>query len=103
MLKFTKAVAEKMLGDVPQEMWFWCSDGRALKNLPELEVALREMSEETFRCHADESKSDFSNWARDVIGDQKLARDLRKSTTQAQAARSVANRIAWLRGKMAIV
>ena len=99
MVKITRTVAEERLADVPQVKWFWCSDGRELKSLPELETALKEMSEETFRYHSKETKSDFSNWVRDVIGDEKLARDLRKSTTQTQAAKSVADRIAWLKGK----
>jgi len=100
MVKFTRAVAQRMLGNVPQDKQFWCSDGRVLKSLPELEVALREMSEETFRNHSSEVKSDFSIWVNDVIGDEKLANDLRKSTTRAQAAKNVASRIGWLRGKM---
>ena len=37
---------------------------------------------------------------RDVIGDEKLARDLLKSGTPAQSARSVAERINWLKSKM---
>ena len=99
MVRITKTVAEKLLADVPREKRFWCSDGRALRNLPELETVLKGMSEETFRYHSKETKSDFSNWVHDVIGDEKLARDLRKSTTQTQAAKSVADRIAWLKGK----
>jgi len=55
------------------------------------------MSEETFRYHSSEIKSDFRNWIYDVIGDEKLSSDLGKSTTQAQAATSyVGNRVAWL-------
>jgi len=45
-------------------------------------------------------KNDFSNWVRDVIGDEKLSRDLQKSTTQAQAAKSVADRVTWLKSKI---
>jgi hypothetical protein len=99
VVRITKSVAEKRLGDVEPEKQFWCHDGRYLKNLPELGAALEQMTEETFRYHANETKSDFSNWVRDVIGDEKLFRDLRRSTTRAQAARSVAERIAWLGGK----
>jgi len=99
MVRITKSVAEKRLGDVSKEEQFWCHDGRYLKNLQELEVALEQMTEETFRYHVNETKSDFSNWVRDVIGDEKLSRDLHKSTTQAQAAKSVANRIVSLKKK----
>ena len=100
MVRITKSVAEERLGDVSQEKQFWCHDGRYLKNLEELEVALEQMTEETFCYHSNEAKSDFGNWVRNVIGDEKLSRDLQKSATQAQAAKSVAERITWLKGKI---
>lgn len=102
MDKVTKLEAEKMLGDVPEEKRFFCCDGQVFKNLQELVTALKGMKEETFRYHSNETKSDFSNWVRDVIGDEKLSKDLRKSTTQDQAARKVADRIAWLKSKLAV-
>lgn len=101
MVRITKSVAEKRLGDVSQEEQFWCHDGRYLKNLQELEAALEQMAEDTFRYHVNETKSDFSNWVRDVIGDEKLARDLRKNTSGALAAKSVAERLNWLKSKVA--
>lgn len=100
IIKVTKDMAEARLADVPEGKQFWCSDGRVLRSLPELEAALNEMSEGTFRYHCNEAKSDFSNWVRDVIGDEKLSRDLQRSPTQAQAANSVASRVAWLRSKL---
>ena len=100
MVKITKTIAEERLADVLEEKRFWCSDGRFLKNLLELRTALQGMSEETFCYHSSEARSDFSNWVRDVIGDEKLSRDLQKSTTQAQAAKSIDDRVAWLKSKI---
>ena len=100
LVKITGAIAKAWLADVPQEKRFWCSDGQVMKNLPELEAALKQMSEDTFRYHSNETKSDFGNWVRDVIGDEKLSRDLQKSSTRLQAIKSVADRIAWLRRKI---
>ena len=102
MVRITKSVAEAKLGDVSQEKQFWCHDGTSLKNLQELETALEQMTEETFRYHSNETKSDFSNWVRDVIGDDKLSRDLQKSTSRAQAVKSVIDRVKWLESKIAI-
>ena len=99
MARITKAVARRMLGDVPDDKRFWCSDGRELKNLLELETALKEMSEETFRYHSNENKNDFSKWVGDVIGDEELSRDLQKSATRVEADKSVASRVAWLRSR----
>lgn len=100
MARITKSVAEKMLEDIPKEKRFWCQDGQVLRNMQELETALKKMTEEVFRYHSNETKNDFSNWVRDVIGDEKLARDLLKSGTRAQAAKSVASRATWLMSKM---
>jgi len=99
MTRITKEIAGKMLGEVPNGKQFYCNDGRVLKNLPELELALKEISEETFCYHSSETKSDFSNWVRDVIGDEKLSRDLQKSASRTQAVKKVADRIAWLHNK----
>jgi len=103
MVKMTRSVAEVMLGDVPEEKRFWCNDGRYLKNLDELKDALEQMTEETFRFHSSENKTDFSNWVKDVIGDEKLSRDLLKSTTKEQSTRVVAERVRWLKGKLGTV
>jgi len=102
MVRMTKSVAEKRLSDVPADMRFWCHDGRYLNNLVELESALGQMTEDTFRYHSNETKSDFANWVRDVIGDEKLARDLQKSMSRAQAVKSTADRVSWLKSKTAL-
>lgn len=99
MPKITGEIARNWLADVPEDKRFWCCDGRVMKNLAELEAALREMDAGTFRYHCNETKCDFGNWVRDVIGDEKLARDLVRSTSSGQAAASVASRIKWLEKK----
>jgi hypothetical protein len=102
MATMTKTAAKDRLSDVSDEKRFWCHDGRYLKNLEELEAALEQMTNDTFAYHSSESKTDFSNWVRDVIGDEKLARDLLKATTRAQAAKNVASRIEWLKTRAGI-
>ncbi len=97
MADISKAVAQRWLGNAPDDKPFWCQDGRVLQNLQDLAAALKEMSDETFRYHLNESKNDFSNWVRDVIGDEKLAGDLWVSTTRAQAASYVTDRVGYLK------
>ena|SRR3990170_5888201 len=92
--------ALKILGDVPEDKVFWCSDGRVLKNLAELSIALAEMSDETFSYHSNDTKTDFSNWVKDVIGDEKLSIDLQKGGSRLRASKAVFDRIAWLRTKI---
>lgn len=100
IIKVTREMAMSRLADVPEDKRFWYADGRTLKNLAELEIALTKMSDETFCYHSNEMKSDFSNWVRDVIGDEKLKRDLKRSANRLEAAKSVAERIAWLKSKL---
>jgi hypothetical protein len=101
MVRATKSMAQKILADVPDEKRFWLSDGRYLKNLEELQAALVQMSPETFHYHSNEEKTDFSNWVKDVMGDDKLAGDLLKCETQDRAAAVVAERLNFLKAKAA--
>ena len=102
MVRMTKETAERMLEEVPSGTQFYCADGKTMASLPELESALKEMSEDTFCYHSNESKSDFSNWVRDIIRDEKLARDLAKSLNRSQAQKKVGERIAFLASKVAL-
>ncbi len=85
--------AQKFLATVPEEYVFRCHDGRILKDMKELGEALAAISDETFAYHSNPERKDFSNWVRDVIGDEKLARDLENALDRNQAARIVTSRI----------
>lgn len=100
IVKISKEEASKRLGDVPDGKHFWCQDGKVVKNLKELEEALNGMGDEIFHYHAGEGRNDFSNWIRDVVGDNKLANDLSKAKSRIQASRAVAQRISFLRSKI---
>ncbi len=103
MASITKAVARARLGNVPEEKLFYVNDGRYLHNLEELKGALETMTDETFAFHSNETKSDFSKWVREVVGDDKLADDLARSATRLWAAKSTADRIRFLRTKAGAV
>ncbi len=85
--------AQKFLAIVPEEYVFRCHDGRILKDMKELGEALAAISDETFAYHSNPERKDFSNWVRDIIGDEKLAKDLENALYRNQAARIVATRI----------
>ncbi|MFH1032826.1 MAG: hypothetical protein V1767_09720 [Chloroflexota bacterium] len=99
-VKINKDIARQWLADVPEEKRFWCSNGKILKNLAELESALNEMSEETYIYHANAYKADFSNWVKDVIGDEVLAGFLLRSISKSEAAGRVMDRITFLNRKI---
>ncbi len=101
MVRITKDIAEKRLADVPDDIFFRCCDGQILRNLRELANVLAGMDSEVFVYHVTEGKNDFSTWVRDVIGDEKLARDLKKSLSKDQAAKAVSSRIVFLESKLA--
>ena len=62
--------------DINPENYFRVANGTVIKNLKELDMAIENMSEETFKCHVSEVRNDFSSWIRDVIKDDKLANEL---------------------------
>jgi len=95
--KITKNIAETWLGQVPQGKEFWCQNGQVFNSLPQLGMALRNMDQQTFLHHCNKSKNDFSNWVRDVIGDDRLALELLKKNTQAKAAKVIEDRVSSLR------
>ena len=100
MARFQKLDVGKLLGNVPEQYVFYVHDGRILRNMDDLNTALGTMPDETYAYHANEQKNDFSNWVKDIIGDEKLARDLNRAVSRAQAAKRVATREAFLTGKL---
>lgn len=100
MTKILKEHAERRLANVPDQYVFWCHDGRMIRSIRELKEALEFMSDEAYAYHANREKNDFSNWIKDIIGDEKLARDLFKSSNKRQAADYVKAREMFLTSKL---
>src|SRR4030042_4477120 len=96
MVEPLKQEAKRFLADAPEEYVFRCCDGHILRNMKELGDALNTMTDETYVFHANTEKNDFTNWARDIIKDEMLAKDLQKAPNRAQAAKLVASRRATL-------
>ena len=96
MAATTKAEAQRILGEVPQDKVFWMNDGKILKKLSDLEAALKEMSDNTFHYHVNSEKNDFYKWVGEVIGDDRLARELFRATSRLQATKTVGTRISSL-------
>ncbi len=100
MAEILKEDAEKLLEPVPILFAFKCRDGNDFRSMRDLGIALAFMAEEIYNYHVSGDKSDFSSWVKFIVGDKKLARDLSKSTTSYQAAKSVTSRVAFLEAKM---
>lgn len=95
-VKVTKTMARKILSTVPEEKIFWSHDGQMFRNLKELEQGLSNMDDETYTYHANGYKNDFTNWVKDVIGDQELAKDLATAMSHWDASKKVNIRIGYL-------
>ncbi|MGA2158160.1 MAG: hypothetical protein ABSG90_02960 [Dehalococcoidia bacterium] len=94
-----KEDAQRVLKHVPDEKRFYCHDGKILNNIFDLKTALDTMSGHTYGYHVNEEKNDFARWVKEVLGDDKLARDLTKMMEQKDAAALVAERINWLQDR----
>ena len=79
MARIMKQDALRLLGNVPEEYVFRCCDGRIFRTLQETREILESMTDETFAFHSNVERNDFSKWVKDIIKDEKLARDLGKS------------------------
>jgi hypothetical protein len=91
-----KEDAQRVLRHVPEEKRFYCHDGKILNNIYELKNALEHMGDSTYNHHVTDEKNDFARWVREVLIDDKLSHDLAKCRDKKEAARIVAERIAWL-------
>ncbi len=99
-IRVTRKTALQRLSEVPAEKVFWCHNGMVFRNLWQLRAGLETMSDDAFRYHSNWEKTDFANWVRDVIGDERLAGHLATSETRMEAARNVGERLAFYEGKL---
>ena len=97
----TREEARKLLSNVPENQVFRCCDGRVLRNIRDLAKTLAHMGEDSFRYHAHQGKNDFSTWVSQIIGDEKLARHLRRTPDRSQTLKELSHRIAFLSGQLA--
>lgn len=93
----TRGDAERFLNDVPEEYQFWANNGTTIRNVEQLAEAIKNMDEQTFKHHSNNEKTDFSNWLRDIVGDEKLATDLMKNKSRDSAHKKIRERLALLK------
>ena len=83
---------KKNLEKVSETVVFWCNDGQVFRDMQELMDGLEKMSDATFAYHLNNTKNDFSCWVMDIIGDEKLAQDLKTVINREQAKSKVKQR-----------
>ena len=97
--KKNEIVEKKLLSTAPEQHHFFVADGTRIGNLPQLVGALETMHEDTYNFHANSERNDFSNWVKDIIGDNKLANDLLSSRGRDSAVKKIRSRLNSLKKK----
>ena len=98
----SKQDAISFLADVPDNLVFYCRDGKVFKNLKDLRDGLANINNDVFLHHVNISKNDFARWVLDVIKDNTLASKLSDNNIASSAniaAAIVGNRIIALSRK----
>ena len=67
---------EKLLKEAPAGKYFYVHNGMTIRNLDELAVALDLMDKKIFEYHVNQNKNDFSNWIKEIIKEEGLAKEL---------------------------
>ena len=86
---------QHVLRTVGDDVSFRFCTGHEARSLNEFHEHLARLDEEAFRHHANEERNDFSAWVHEVVGDERLARDL-KDATQEQALALLKARLTFL-------
>lgn len=84
-----KPTKKKSFCEASPEHCFWVHQGPVLKNLKELNNALRSMSDDTFKHHVSKDKNDFANWIQDILHQKELAAKVRRLKTKSGIQKAV--------------
>ncbi|MBR9699499.1 hypothetical protein GOV09_03535 [Candidatus Woesearchaeota archaeon] len=98
--RLTPEYAEHLLATAPSDKNFHIFNGPMVHCIEELHQALRQISEEQFKHHKNNSKNDFYNWILLVVGDIKLANDIARAKTKQTMLKRIDERISYLKSKV---
>jgi hypothetical protein len=87
-----KRLAQDVLKEHEGDNRFYLQEGPPIASMYELVYMLRDMSDEQFEYHVNHERNDFSNWVHDVLGDRKLAADIRNLKDKRNMVLRVAER-----------
>ena len=67
---------------ISPEHYFFLCNGSVAGNVRELALLIGDLAADEFNHHVNDEKNDFANWMADVLGRQKLAKELGGSKCQ---------------------
>lgn len=79
------------LGNINPTNYFFLENGCIIKNLHELIANLETLDVMLYCKHVDRNKNDFSNWIKDVFGEEKLAEKIYSIKTPKEMAEVIKN------------
>lgn len=79
-VKKKKTEKKDILKDANSDNYFFVNDGTVLKNVLDLSKQIDKMDDDVFRHHVNETKNDFAIWIKDIFKEEKLAKELLKTT-----------------------
>ena len=88
-----KATSGKKLIAAKGSECFWVHEGPILKDLVELEAALKTMSDKMFAHHVRTHGNDFADWVEMILKDTDTAAQLRKSKKPGSAHKVVVKQL----------
>ena len=84
----------KALVDVPgSNLAFWFCNGTIAKNVYEFVSTIENCDKGVFEYHVNSEKNDFYNWILNVLGDDVLAKRVKKELDQKKFAKKIRRRI----------
>jgi hypothetical protein len=88
------ADAKKALADVPgTNLAFWFSNSIIAKNVYEFVNTIENCDKGVFDYHVNHEKNDFYNWILNVLGDEVLAKRIKKELDPKKLAKKIRRRI----------
>ena len=86
--------AKKALSDVSgSDQAFWFSNGTIAKNIYEFVSTIESCDKGVFDYHVNSEKNDFYNWILNVLGDDILAKRVKKELDQKKFVKKLRRRI----------
>ncbi|MBI4154298.1 hypothetical protein HY501_03100 [Candidatus Woesearchaeota archaeon] len=82
-----------LLNDAPSDKYFWCKDGKVIRNLREAVKLISQMDQDIFSHHVNSQKNDFATWIADVFQDEKLAEKIREKKSKRRIAKTIEKRL----------
>lgn len=83
----------KLLDKVADKHVFVLKNGQRLSRLEELKNAMKNMNDSVFAHHVTDNRNDFSNWVKNIYGDNKLAESILQAKSQLEIVDVINNRI----------